>query len=51
MSKSPLLYESHAHTPLCKHASGTPSDYAAMAEARGLKRLAAQLDDRSGLGE
>lgn len=37
MTKSPLLYESHSHTPLCKHASGTPGEYAAMAEARGLK--------------
>jgi len=36
---SPLLYESHSHTPLCKHASGTPSDYAAVAEARGLKGI------------
>jgi histidinol-phosphatase (PHP family) len=36
---SPLLYESHCHTPLCKHASGSPSDYAAVAEARGLKGL------------
>lgn len=35
----PLLYESHSHTPLCKHASGTPSDYAAVAEARGLKGI------------
>jgi histidinol-phosphatase (PHP family) len=39
MTKSPLLYESHSHTPLCKHASGTPSDYAAVAEARGLKGI------------
>jgi len=39
MTKSPLLYESHSHTPLCKHASGTPSDYAAAAEARGLKGI------------
>ena len=36
---SPLLYESHSHTPLCKHATGMPSDYAAMAEARGLKGI------------
>lgn len=35
----PLLYESHCHTPLCKHATGSPSDYAAMAELRGLKGL------------
>ena len=35
----PLLYESHAHTTLCKHAHGTPSEYAAQAEARGLKGI------------
>ena len=41
MSSAPtaLLYESHCHTPLCKHASGSPSDYAAVAEQRGLKGL------------
>lgn len=39
MPNSPLLYESHCHTPLCKHASGLPSDYAAVAEQRGLKGL------------
>ena len=22
----PLLYESHMHTPLCKHAQGEPED-------------------------
>lgn len=36
---APLLYESHSHTPLCKHASGTPAEYAAAAEARGLKGI------------
>ena len=25
----PLLYESHMHTPLCKHAVGEPEEYAA----------------------
>jgi histidinol-phosphatase (PHP family) len=35
----PLLYESHAHTPLCKHATGTPVEYAETAEARGLKGI------------
>ncbi|MBC8351388.1 MAG: histidinol-phosphatase HisJ family protein [Planctomycetes bacterium] len=35
----PLLFESHSHTPLCKHAVGTPSEYAAVAEARGLRGL------------
>ena len=39
MPNSPILYESHSHTPLCKHASGSPSDYAAVAEARGLKGI------------
>ena len=32
----PLLYESHMHTPLCKHAQGEPEDYAAAAAQRGL---------------
>ena len=36
---SPVLYESHCHTPLCKHAFGQPEEYAAVAEARGLKGL------------
>lgn len=36
---TPLLYESHSHTPLCKHASGQPEDYAAAAQARGLRGL------------
>ena len=35
----PLLYESHCHTPLCKHAHGLPIDYAAVALRRGLKGL------------
>ncbi len=39
MSVRPLLYESHCHTPLCKHAYGSPSEYAAMAEQRGLKGI------------
>jgi histidinol-phosphatase (PHP family) len=34
-----LLYESHCHTPLCKHAKGEPEEYAAAAEARGLKGI------------
>jgi len=36
---APLLYESHCHTPLCKHATGLPAEYAAMAEQRGLKGI------------
>ena len=35
----PLLYESHSHTPLCKHAHGWPDEYGAVAERRGLKGL------------
>lgn len=38
-ASAPLLYESHCHTPLCKHASGSPSEYAAVAEQRGLKGI------------
>jgi histidinol-phosphatase (PHP family) len=36
---TPLLYESHCHTPLCKHARGEPAEYAAEAIARGLKGI------------
>jgi histidinol-phosphatase (PHP family) len=32
----PPLYETHCHTPLCKHAIGEPEEYAAVAVARGL---------------
>jgi len=35
----PVLYESHMHTPLCKHAEGNPEEYAAVAERRGLKGI------------
>ncbi len=35
----PLLYETHSHTPLCKHAVGMPEDYAQAAAARGLRGL------------
>lgn len=34
-----ILYESHSHTPLCKHADGMPTEYAAVAQQRGLKGL------------
>ncbi len=37
--KQALLYESHCHTPLCKHATGEPADYAAAAIARGLRGI------------
>lgn len=39
MSLEAILYETHCHTPLCKHASGDPEAYAAAAERRGLKGL------------
>ena len=35
----PLLYESHCHTPLCKHACGEPDEYAAVALERGFKGI------------
>lgn len=35
----PIFYESHSHTPLCMHAVGEPTDYAAVAQQRGLKGL------------
>lgn len=31
-----LLYDTHMHTPLCKHATGDPAAYAAAAEKQGL---------------
>ena len=39
MPTDPILYESHMHTPLCKHATGEPEAYAAVAEKRGLKGI------------
>lgn len=36
---SALLYESHMHTPLCKHAVGLPGEYAAVAEKKNLKGI------------
>jgi histidinol-phosphatase (PHP family) len=36
---APLLYESHCHTPLCKHAHGAPGAYAAAALKRGFKGI------------
>ena len=36
---TPVLFESHSHTPLCKHAQGLPTEYAAVAHARGLRGL------------
>lgn len=34
-----LLYETHSHTPLCRHANGLPEEYAAVAYRRNLKGL------------
>lgn len=31
-----IVYETHMHTPLCRHAEGEPEEYAAVAERRGL---------------
>lgn len=39
MNIEPILYETHLHTPLCKHAKGEPEGYAAVAEQRGLKGI------------
>lgn len=36
---TPLLYETHSHTPLCHHAVGTPEEYARYAFGRNLKGL------------
>ncbi len=35
----PLLYDTHMHTPLCRHAEGEPEEYAAAAAARGLRGI------------
>ncbi len=34
-----VIYETHSHTELCKHAIGTPQEYAAVAKARGLRGM------------
>ena len=36
---APILYESHCHTTLCKHAYGTTDEYAAVALARNFKGI------------
>ena len=36
---APVLYETHSHTPLCRHAVGLPQEYAQVAEDRNLKGL------------
>ena len=33
------MYETHIHTPLCKHAVGEPEEYAQVAHERGLRGL------------
>ncbi|MCS5611071.1 MAG: histidinol-phosphatase [Candidatus Poribacteria bacterium] len=39
MEINPIFYESHMHTPLCKHATGMPEEYAEVAYRRGLKGI------------
>jgi len=39
MSYEPNMYDSHMHTPLCKHARGKPTAYAKEAEKKGLKGI------------
>jgi histidinol-phosphatase (PHP family) len=34
-----VVYETHTHTPLCRHAEGEPEEYAAIADKRGLAGL------------
>ncbi len=36
---APVLYESHCHTPLCNHAIGEPTEYAAAAHSSNLAGL------------
>lgn len=36
---SPLYFDSHMHTPLCKHAIGEPIEYARIGKARGLRGI------------
>ncbi len=38
-SQRPLYYDSHMHTPLCKHAEGETEEYAEVALQRGLKGI------------
>ena len=39
MAFQPNMYDSHMHTPLCKHARGNPADYAKQAEDKGLRGI------------
>lgn len=38
-SGSRIFYDSHMHTPLCKHAQGEPEEYARQAYRRGLRGI------------
>jgi histidinol-phosphatase (PHP family) len=40
MAMDKPFFETHSHTPLCKHAVGQPSEYAASAQKRGLAGVA-----------
>ena len=39
MPYQPNIYDSHMHTPLCKHARGPLSAYAERAEQKGLRGI------------
>lgn len=39
MKNESLVYETHMHTPLCRHAEGEPAEYAAEAVRKGLKGI------------
>ena len=39
VNQQAVLFESHSHTPLCKHADGWPDEYATVAQQRGLKGM------------
>lgn len=39
MPVEPNMYDSHMHTPLCKHARGAPAEYAREAEKKGLRGI------------
>jgi histidinol-phosphatase (PHP family) len=38
-SAEPLYFDSHMHTPLCRHAYGHPSEYAEFGQRRGLRGI------------
>ncbi len=39
MVRSSIFYEMHMHTPLCRHATGEPEEYAEVAFSRNLKGM------------